>query len=164
MEDALQQTLDTGMFRLEDETRRNVDTYNINASGELRRNIDYERFGGQRQPFFYTTAVRVKTDYAKYVDLGTGYRGVSYNGRSYPAPSSRPPIENILSWIIEKGITPIEFDTRYELAVAIAKSIEVSGTSPKPFFRDAIHRTEPYIKDEMEEAGSIAGRRTHRRI
>lgn len=163
MENALKASLDTGMGDLEDTTRRNTSAYDINASGELRRAIEYERFGSTRPGFFYTSAVRVKTDYAKFVDLGTGYRGTSYNGHSYPSPSSRPPIDNILSWIIDKGITPLEFDTRYELAVAIADGIEASGTRPKPFFRDAVFETRPRIDSEMKRAGRRAGRMTHRR-
>lgn len=164
LKNALKAKQDVGMKDLERETEYNTVVFDINASGELRENIEYDRFGRQRAGFFYTSAVRVTTDYAKFVDLGTGAKGVSFNGYSYPSPSTKPPLEPIIAWIVDKGITPIEFDTVYGLADAIARSIEVSGTAPKPFFRQAIFTTKPAIKREMEDAGSLAGRRTHRRI
>jgi len=164
LETALKAKLDVGMSDTEDAVERNIEAMDAEATGQMKERTTFERFGRQRPTFFYTTAVRVKTDYAKYVDLGTGFRGTSYNAHAYPSPSSTPPIENILEWIIAKNIQPREFNSRYGLAVAIAKAIEITGQRPKPFFREAIFETKPRIESEMEDAGSIAGRRTHRRI
>jgi len=101
------------------------------ASGELLSKTVHEKI--QRPEHTVTHAVRAKDPKARFVEYGTGFKG---EGR-YKSPGSKPPVDNILSWIVEKGIQPYAYDSKYALADAIAESIQAYGTKPHPFMRPA---------------------------
>jgi len=94
-----------------------------------------------------TAAIEVPEEY-KYVEFGTGIRGqrardldpklaIDPTDVNYESPDPAPPIENIHTWIRSRPVTPHQYDSAYELAVAIAVSIGQWGTQPHPFLRPA---------------------------
>jgi hypothetical protein len=76
--------------------------------------------------------------WAKYVEHGTGQRGrrdTLPNHETYEAPDPLPPLDPILTWVLEKTLTSSTYDSKYALAEAIARSIGEQGTFPHPFLR-----------------------------
>lgn len=88
---------------------------------------------------YSTHVVRAGTPYAAYHEYGTGLRqgrGTPIGGTQFPAPSN-PPVQEILDWMLEKGVMPREYDSMYGAAEAIARDIAAYGTKPHPFMRPA---------------------------
>lgn len=94
---------------------------------------------------------------AGFIEYGTGNRG---EGR-YKAPSPMPPFEPILSWIVEKGIQPTEYDSQYALASAIQEVIGELGTHSYPFMRPTWHG---YTTDALERRWNTVYRQNIRRL
>lgn len=114
-----------GEIRKQDSVARGVLVSDVRATATT----NYETFVEQ--------SVHVP-EWAKYLEHGTGQRGqrdVLPDGETYAAPDPVPPIEHIITWIVEKGITPTEYDTVYGLASAIQDTIGMVGTFAHPFLR-----------------------------
>jgi len=76
--------------------------------------------------------------WSRYVEYGTGPRGRERkqpNDVYYPAPDPGPPYDAILQWVLNKNITPVEYDSKYGLAGAIQETIAEQGQIPRPFMR-----------------------------
>lgn len=107
------------------QARLTLELNNNVATGRLMEGIVYqedESLGVQR--------IKVRPDYAPYVEKGTGMYG------PYPSPSS-PPFEQILLWINIKGVIPRKYYSTFALAEAISHNIEQEGTKPHPFITPA---------------------------
>lgn len=124
------------------------------ATGELLGKTKHTEL--KRPEHFTTHAVRAKDPKARFVEYGTGFRG---EGR-FKAPGTKPPVENILEWIVEKGIQPYAYDTQYALADAIARVIMHYGTRPHPFMRPAWREH----KNNFSSRGSHAVTKAVRRL
>ncbi len=96
---------------------------------------------------FSTHAASAMDRKAKFVEYGTGYRG---EGR-YKGPSGVP-LENILTWIVEKGVEPYAYDTQYGLAVAIKEVIDEYGTRQHPFMRTSWEYNKPLVTQNAMNA------------
>lgn len=86
-------------------------------------------------------------EWAKFTEHGTGARGKQDtlpSGESYEAPSPLPPLDPILTWAIEKNVSPREYDTVYGMVGAIQESIGEVGTKPHPFLRPVWYGTHGY--------------------
>jgi len=114
--------------------RANIVNQNSIASARLgakTRHVDFSN--NPRYSGFSTHAVSSQTGYARFVEYGTGVRG---EGR-YKSPSRPPPIDDIVQWIVQKGIKPVHYDTIYGLAKAIQMVIKEFGNHSNPFMRPA---------------------------
>lgn len=148
MEEALDEEIGNEMEEMA-LTAIEIHTSRSRATGTLSMRIRAKRDPTQaHSPSLLTHVVVAEEDYAKFVEYGTGFRG---EGR-FKAPSSRPPIENILKWIVAAGIQPYAFDSRYELAFAIADVIEAYGTRPAPFMRPAWTQHRPQLSHRGRRA------------
>jgi len=89
-------------------------------------------------------------EWAKYLEHGTGQRGrrdTLPDHESYTAPSPMPPFERILTWVVEKNVTPSAdgpYESQIELATAIQQRIGDVGTFPHPFLRPVWYGTRGY--------------------
>lgn len=131
MRDTLDNEIESEVKLMSSSADRNLVRNRSVATGQLLGRTKHTKL--QRPEHFTTHAVRAKDPKARFVEYGTGFRG---EGR-FKAPGSKPPVENILEWIVEKGITPYAYDSQYALADAIARVIENYGTKPHPFMRPA---------------------------
>jgi len=133
--------------------RANLVSFNTVASGQLgsqTRHMDYSNVSREGSVGFASHAAVANTDYARFVEYGTGFQ----SQKNYPSPSG-PPIGAIEEWIAIKGITPIVYETRSELAEAIAWTIARFGQRPRPFMRPAWKQRRQHL--------SVAHRRAVRR-
>ncbi len=156
--DKLENSLDS---EIESETKLMSSTANRNlvqnrsvATGELLGKTRHTEL--QRPEHFTTHAVRAHDPKARFVEYGTGYRG---EGR-FKSPGAKPPVDNILEWIVEKGIQPYAYDTQYALADAIAETIQAYGTRPHPFMRPAWREHKHNFSSRGSHAISKAVRRS----
>jgi hypothetical protein len=132
--------------------RRLVSNDNV-VSGELLRSIKHREL--DRPEHFTTHAVRAEDAKARFVEYGTGFRGKG----PYKSPGAKPPVENILEWIVKKGIQPYAYDTQYALADAIAETIQAYGTKPHPFMKPSWREH----KHNFSSRGSLAVSKAVRR-
>jgi len=108
-------------------------------------------------------SLTVPMDYAKFVESGTGSRGAKHDsslldGDPYDAPRFGDPlIRGIQGWLKAKGMSPTEYRTRTELAVAISASIARdvdagggTGTKAQPFLEPAWDRSQSAIVKEVK--------------
>lgn len=105
------------------------------ARRELLRSVSYDEDRGS--PLFMHVGVEAAA-WGRYVEYGTGARAnrdTLPNHRQYKAPDPKPPRKSILEWVVTKNITPTEYDTQYELAVALQETIGQMGQFPHPFMR-----------------------------
>lgn len=133
---------------------RNIAKNRSVASGSLLLRTNHKRIP-PKSGDFVTHAVRANKPSAKFVEYGTGYKGEG----KFKSPGSTPPIDNILSWIVQKGIQPYAYDTKYELAEAIAQTIEAYGTEPHPFMRPAWREHKANFRQRGSHAISKSVRR-----
>lgn len=86
-------------------------------------------------------------NWGKYVEHGTGPRGGSTrfaDDDTYTAPTSRPPIEPIYTWVVAKQLTSSTYESPRDLAVAIQRIIGEIGTFAHPFLRPSWHSSRGY--------------------
>jgi len=110
-----------------------------------------------------------------YVEMGTGAAGASDtlpDSRSFPAPShsSIEMLDNLQSWIDDKGIVGTDYDEQASagngawspLAVAIAEAIVDFGTEPHPFVRPVWYsnRGKVHVRSEVARRINRAIRRS----
>lgn len=103
-------------------------------------------------------AVAVDSAYAPFVEFGTGPLGRSQwtgplpDGYRHSSSRKRPPIDMILKWVQQKGLTMSGIaanrrsrkvrDEQRTLAYLIARKIGKVGTAPHPFLTRAFYEVE----------------------
>lgn len=102
-------------------------------TGRLRDSIRFIVTPAGNIRFFYV-------DYGKYVESGR-------------RPNDRqPPINPILRWIEQKGITPRDGISKRSLAYIIARSIGEDGIRPAPFMTNAIKSEKKKLTNQLKKA------------
>jgi len=146
---------------------RNAVRTNLRSNDSVARNVlinDVWHTQEQSYEQFVARSVSVP-GFSKYVEYGTGSRGRTdpLDGhKQYPKPTPGPPIDSIITWIVEKNVTPREYDTIYGLAGAIQETIGEIGTFPHPFLRPSWHGPQGY--QNVIRANKLAIRRALRRM
>jgi len=126
--DGITDTTRRAMQRMEGAVQVQLADNNSVVDRNLLRSIQYERDPNVDALF---AAHIDSAHWGKYVEFGTGSRGV----RDYEAPDPGPPYEDILQWVINKPVIPREYDSQYALASAITETIAQQGQIPRPFMR-----------------------------
>lgn len=139
----------TEMAQTKATVQRNILANNNRASGALLQSVDHfdnsatiSGTASIKTDGYSTHIVRaggVDAPHAPFVEYGTGLRqgsGAPNEGTQFPAPSV-PPTDSIATWMIQKGVTPREYDTIYGAAAAIAEDIARFGNRAHPYMRPA---------------------------
>lgn len=141
--------LATAMAETKVAVQRNILAQNNRATGALLQSIDHlddtDTISGTaslKTDGYSSHVVRaggVDAPHAPFVEYGTGLRqgsGAPNEGTQFKAPST-PPTDSIVTWMIEKGVEPREYDTIYGAATAIAEDIARFGNRAHPYMRPA---------------------------
>lgn len=133
--DETSDALDDSMEDVERTMKWHLSRQDAVASGTLRDSIEAytTRAAGKE----YAKSQIHAASYWPYVEFGTGL--YTSPERSFSAPEYGPPIEPILEWVQQKGISPDPdgpAETQEDLAYAIRASLK-TGTQSNPFARPA---------------------------
>ena len=113
--------------------KANLLRYGKINTGQLRDSIRFTISPNGNIRFFYLK-------YGVFVELGRR------------AGDRQPPINPILRWIRERGISPRDGQSDRSLAFAIAKSIGDNGYRGVPFFRAAIRSEKKKLTASLKKA------------
>lgn len=158
LEDGIDESTESGMETAAREVRRRVDDNDSIATGTLYGALAEEP---TEQPtgggIVAHQTIEIPDQY-KPLEYGTGRYG------PYPAPDPKPPLEDILTWVVAKGITPRSsgpYETQIGLAKAIQETIGMMGNRPHPFARPGWYgpRGREHVKREIASGMSRAVRR-----
>jgi len=135
LEDGFESTTRDETRKMEGEVQIELANNDSIAHGTLLDSVSYTERRGS--PLLIHTSVEA-APWGRYVEYGTGSRAsrdTQPNHRQYKSADPKPPLEPILSWVVEKGITPTEYDTQYGLAIALQETLGEMGQIPRPFMR-----------------------------
>lgn len=149
--------VDRGRLRSSVQIRRYGRTLDSNSLGRNRKWAEGEEGA--------TADVIVATEYAAFIEYGTGPRGAATASKGGPIPegyahhsgnAKLPPLELILEWIRRKGIKGQNGMKDEQLAYLIARSIAKNGLPARPFVWPAYQATlGPWNRDMEKMLGQI---------
>jgi len=151
LKDEITDGVNEGMDDVQNIVRRNLRTNDSVARGVLYRRIRRQSRTLLDPTDFVSEAVTFPY-WAKYVEYGNGI------GSQYKAPDPMPPFAPILTWVLEKQITPRSdaIDSQYELAEAIQFAIGNQGTDAHPFVRPAWFRGKRLVTQKAADGMKYA--------